>query len=204
MSSLSKKFTICIIGRSGSGKGVQAHLLLRARGTRIHHMETGRFLRDIVYRHTNPTTAIARRLMGQGKLFPAWFSAYTWLREIIEGGKANKEFLFDGAPRRIFEARLLDEVLTWHNRPKSLCIYLDVKERTAARRLFSRGRTDDTVQAIKSRMAYFRRDVLPVIAYYRRAGRLITVNGEEAPGIVFQNISKNLARRLGKQWVVSR
>lgn len=200
MSLLSKKFTICIIGRSGSGKGAQARMILRARGARIHHMETGRFLRDIVYRHTNPTTAIARRLIGQGKLFPAWFSSYTWLREIIEGGKANKEFLFDGAPRRIFEARLLDEVLTWHGRPTSLCIYLDVKEKTAARRLLSRGRTDDTAQAIKSRMVYFRRDVLSVIAYYRHAGRLITVNGEEAPDSVFQNISENLARRLGRQW----
>ena len=200
MSSLSKKFTICIIGRSGSGKGVQAHMLLRARAKQIHHMETGRFLRDIVYRHTNPTTAIARRLMGQGKLFPAWFSGYTWLREIIEGGKADKEFLFDGAPRRIFEARLLDEVLLWHGRPKSLCIYLDVKEKTAEQRLFSRGRTDDTASAIKSRMGYFRKDVLPVIAYYRRAGRLISVNGEEAPESVFQNISNHLRRRLGKQW----
>ncbi|KKW18697.1 MAG: hypothetical protein A2131_01710 [Candidatus Sungbacteria bacterium GWC2_49_10] len=200
MVSLSKKFTICIIGRSGSGKGVQAHMILRARAKQIHHMETGRFLRDIVYRHTNPTTAIARRLMGQGKLFPAWFSGYTWLREIIEGGRADKEFLFDGAPRQIFEARLLDEVLLWHGRPKSLCIYLDVKEKTAEQRLFSRGRTDDTASAIKSRMGYFRKDVLPVIAYYRRAGRLISVNGEEAPESVFQNISNHLRRRLGKQW----
>lgn len=175
-------------------------MILRARGARIHHMETGRFLRDIVNRYANPTTAIARRIIGQGKLFPAWFPAYTWLREIIEGGKANKEFLFDGAPRRIFEARLLDEVLEWHGRPKSLCIYIDVKEKTATRRLFSRGRADDTARAIASRMKYFRRSVLPVIAYYRRAGRLIIVDGEEAPDIVFQKISKNLVRRLGKQW----
>ena len=204
MVSLSKKFTICIIGRSGSGKGVQAHMILRARGKRIHHMETGRFLRGIVNRHTNLTTAIARRLMGQGKLFPAWFSSYTWLREIIEGGRADKEFLFDGAPRQIFEARLLDEVLGWHGRPKSLCIYLDVNEKTVASRLFSRGRADDTAQAIKNRMEYFRRDVLPVIAYYRRARRLIPVSGEDSPDVVFQNISKNLARRLGKQWSVKR
>lgn len=204
MSPLAKKFTICLIGRSGSGKGVQARRILRARGARIHHMETGRFLRDIVNRYTNPTTAIARRIIGQGKLFPAWFPAYTWLREIIEGGKADKEFLFDGAPRQIFEARLLDEVLGWHGRPKSFCVYIDVKEKIATRRLFSRGRADDTARAIKSRMRYFRRCVLPVIAYYRRAGRLITVDGEEAPDIVFQNISKNLARRLGKQWSVRR
>lgn len=200
MEDISSKFTIAVIGRSGSGKGVQAHALLSLLGKRAHHMETGRFLRDILGTHENPTTRIARRLIGQGQLFPAWFSSYTWLREFIVGGRADRHLVFDGAPRRVFEARLLDEVLAWHGRKKTLCVYLDVAEKTAVARLLGRKRKDDTLRAIQNRMAYFSRDVLPVVAYFRKERRLIRIDGELSKELVFRQIKSLLSKRLGRGW----
>src|SRR3989338_4990089 len=101
MEDISSKFTIAVIGRSVSGKGVQAHALLSLLGKRAYHMETGRFLREITREHENPTIRIARRLMGQGRLFPSWFSSYTWLNKFIAGGKADRHLIFDRAPRRL-------------------------------------------------------------------------------------------------------
>src|SRR3989344_2807679 len=114
MSKNQSKLTLCVVGRSVSGKGVQADQLLRLLHSRVHHVETGRFLREIIYKRKNETTRRARRFMGQGRLMPLWFASYTWLREFIERGKADKHLLFDGAPRRVSEARLIDEVLAWH------------------------------------------------------------------------------------------
>ena len=200
MSTHQSKFTLCVVGRSGSGKGVQAHRLLTLFRGRAHHMETGRFLRGIIYKQTNETTRIARRLLGQGRLFPSWFSSYTWLRELIEHGKVVKHLVFDGAPRRIWEAELLDEVLAWHSRSLSLCIYIDVTQRTAVGRLMGRKRSDDTPRAIKNRMDFFSKEVLPVIRYYKKNRRLIHINGEQPIEDVFQGVVTSLSRRLGSEW----
>ncbi|OGZ95550.1 MAG: hypothetical protein A2847_01155 [Candidatus Sungbacteria bacterium RIFCSPHIGHO2_01_FULL_50_25] len=200
MEDISSKFTIAVIGRSGSGKGVQAHALLSLLGKRAYHMETGRFLREITREHENPTIRIARRLMGQGRLFPSWFSSYTWLNKFIAGGKADRHLIFDGAPRRLSEARLLDEVLVWHGRKKALCIYLDVIEKTAVDRLLARKRKDDTLRAIQNRMAYFSRDVLPVIEYFKKERRLLRINGELSTELVFRQIESLLSKRLGRNW----
>src|SRR3989344_2238939 len=123
MQNLSSKFTLSVLGRSGSGKGVQAHMLLSLLGKRAHHMETGRFLRELTSGRLNSTTHIIHTLLKKGRLHPWWVPVFTWLREMIEGGVMDKHLVFDGAPRRVEEAKLLDEVLAWHGRPKALCIY---------------------------------------------------------------------------------
>ena len=200
MSTRQSKFTLCVVGRSGSGKGKQADRLLALLRGRAHHMETGRFLRDIIHTRINETTRRARRFMEQGRLMPLWFSSYTWLRELIERGKADTHLLFDGAPRRVHEAEILDDVLAWHERSLSLCIYIDVSRSTAAKRLRERGRHDDTPTAIKNRMDYFSKEVLPVISYYKKRHRLIHIDGEQPIENVCKDIVASLSRRLGPGW----
>lgn len=162
-------------------------------------METGRFLREVL-KHRNVTTEIGREMMDQGKLFPLWFVIYTWLRELIRYGHADKHLVYDGAPRRLAEARMLDEVLTAHHRPLSICIYVDVSPREVTRRLLLRGRADDTLSAIRHRLAYFPKYVLPAIRYYRKHNRLIHINGNRSPEAVWQDIDRALAKRLGRLW----
>lgn len=202
MGSLRSKFTLCLIGRSGSGKGVQAQLLLRGPKRRIHHMETGRFLRTLILKKKNPTSRIAGAYMKRGSLLPSWLAAYTWLKELVEYGHADKHLLYDGAPRRVWEARLIDEVLAWHGRPKALCIYIDVSEKVAMERLFGRGRRDDNTRAIKNRMNFFFKDVLPTIRYYQGERRLIRIDGDQSPREVSRSIERALSKRLGRNWRV--
>jgi len=173
---LQGKLTISFLGRSGCGKGTQAKFILKRLNHGAYHLETGRFLRQVL-RKSNPTTRIARRLMEEGRLFPSWFGAFTWLKELIEKGHADKDLVFDGAPRKVQEAELIDEVLEWHKRPLPLCVYVDVPQKEAMRRLLARGRDDDHPSAIRHRMEYFSKKVLPVIHYYRKHHRLVRVNG---------------------------
>ena len=195
------KLTLVVLGRSGSGKGTQAHFIMgRLKKAGVFHLETGKFLRDLMTRK-NVTTELARtRIMERGELFPWWFPIFLWMREVIEHGNANRHIVGDGTPRRLAEAHLIDEIMAWHGRPLSICVYVDVSRAESRRRLLARGRADDTPAAIENRLDYFPRDVVPVLRYYRRQGRLVRVNGQQAPALVAKEIDKVLAKKLGKQW----
>lgn len=199
--SLSDKFTFCFVGRSGCGKGTQAKFMLeRLESKGVHHMETGRFLRELLALK-NPTTERAQDLiMERGGLFPWWFPMFLWLREMIERGHADKHMIGDGTPRRVLEAKFLDDVMSWHGRPLPLCIYIDVDEEEVVRRLLARGRADDNEAAIRNRMHYFGDDVMPMIGYYEEHERLIQIDGTVPPETVWRQIDRMLGKRLGNKW----
>lgn len=197
--SYASKVALVVIGRSGSGKGTQTQMILNRLGKDGYHIEAGRFLRELLQRE-NPTTLLAREVMKTGKLFPSWFGEFAWLREFIEHGHADKDLVFDGAPRKTEEARLIDQVMIWHGRKPPLCIYVDVSEKQASRRLLARGRDDDHPDAIRSRMQFFKKDVLPVIRFYRRNKRLIHVDGERSIEEVWKKIDEKLSARLNHVW----
>ena len=198
-SNMGSKISVIVIGRSGSGKGTQAKFILERLGKESYHVETGRFLRELLA-HENPTTLLARDIMRTGGLFPSWFGAFAWLREFIEKGKGDKNLVFDGAPRKVEEAKLIDDVITWHKRSLPICIYVDVSEKSASTRLLSRGRDDDHLSAIRNRMRFFTTDVLPVIRFYRNKRRLIHVNGEREIEDVWKEVDAKLAKHFGNLW----
>ncbi len=197
--SLSSKIILVIVGRSGSGKGTQAEFIVDRLGGGVCHIETGRVLRELL-KNENPTTRLAREIMETGNLFPSWFGSFAWLRELIEKGHAGEHLVFDGAPRRVDEARLIDEVMKWHIRPLPLCVYVDVSEQEASKRLLARRRDDDHPEAIRHRMAFFKKDILPVVRYYRARGRLIRVNGGLSPEEVSKEIDVKLSRYFDDLW----
>lgn len=195
MAHTSQKYsTIVVVGRSGSGKGTQARLLVKKLGT-ARRIETGKLLRAILKRD-NPTIERARKFMREGRLFPHWFAVYMWLKEFIDKGRLQGNIVFDGSPRTVFEAEMMDEVMAWHERPQPLCVYVDVREQEATRRMRERGRLDDTPAAIKNRMEYFPKFVMPVIRYYKTRGRLISVDGNKSVPEVWREIDKKLSERL--------
>ncbi len=197
---LRNKLTLVVLGRSGSGKGTQADFIVRRlQKEGVRHFETGRFLRELM-KKKNLTTEIGRGVMSAGRLFPAWFAAYTWLREIIEKGHADKHLIYDGAPRLRWEAELIDAVMRWHNRPLSICLFIDIGEREATKRLLRRGRRDDDRAAIRNRLKFFIKYVSKSIRYYKEHGRLISINGEQSPENVWREIDSKLKKRLGKRW----
>ena len=194
------KLTISLLGRSGSGKGTQARCAVeRLKRSGVMHMSTGALLRALM-REPTPAGRITRRIMERGELHPSWVAAYTWLKVVLEEGGARRHLVFDGAPRRLWETKLLDEVMRWHGRPLPFCVYIDVSRKEVMRRLTARGRADDTEAAIRRRLDYFLKDVVPVLRYYQRHGRLARVNGEQSPDEVWKEIDTVLAKRLGKQW----
>lgn len=196
---LKNKITISLLGRSGCGKGTQAEFIMRRLGKSGYNMSMGRALRSLLRLH-NPTTDQTVAILRAGKLYPSWFVQFVWLKQLIEGGHAAEHLLFDGAPRMLQEAQLLDEVIKWHGRPLPVCLYLEVSRYEATRRLRARGRTDDTPRAIRNRMNFFDRKVMNVIRYFQNKKRLIRINGEQKPERIAVDIDRALAHRFGVLW----
>ena len=53
-------------------------------------------------------------------------------------------------------------------------------------------RPEDSIEGSKKRLAWFKTDVMPVIRYYQKKGRLIKVNGEQSIENVYKDVIKAL------------
>lgn len=182
---------LLLIGPSGSGKGTQAKFLIRALGRRTHYCQTGGLLRKFVKRKSEAARRI-KTIMRKGDLVPAFISAYIWKGAILKNARAGDHIIFDGSPRTLGEAEEMDEALRFIGFPFPRAIYLTLAPEETMRRLMARGRFDDTKHAIIKRLRFFKKDVMPVVNYYKKYKRLITVNGNQAPEKVREDIRKAL------------
>ena len=123
---------------------------------------------------------------------PYWGPAFFWLSDFFERLNGDENVIFDGAPRRIEEAKLMDDFMRDIGRKMPMAIYIRLGAAAARTRLITRGRGDDNPRAISARFAFFRRHVRPVIRFYKNRGRLIAVNGDQSVRDVWRDIKTAL------------
>jgi adenylate kinase family enzyme len=76
----------------------------------------------------------------------------------------------DGYPRRIDAAKHRLETLKRQGIPNLGVIYLSISKANMIERLLARGRSDDTVEAIENRYAFFQAEVLPTLEFLKVSG----------------------------------
>jgi len=213
-----KSLNIIFLGRSGSGKGTQLALLKKQFS--LVEIDTGSLLRKLAKQKSYLSQKTAE-VIDKGDLAPAWLVANLWLKKILNIS-LSKGVIFEGSQRCLEEAKILDEALNWLGRKNIRVIYLNVSEKEVIRRLSLRRvcsqcgreyslefipglkkcplcggklirRADDYPKAIKNRMLYFKRDIIPVINYFRQKKMTLEVNGLGTVKEVHQRIMKILA-----------
>ncbi len=175
-----KKFKIIsIIGRPGCGKGTQIGILKKRNGFSV--INTGEMLRKRAEKEDFIGGKIKASLK-RGGLIPTPLVFYLWMPRLIEFHKKQvKGVLFDGNPRKLYEAHMLDEVMDMFGWQNNFCAcYIKVSEKEAQLRLGKRGRSDDNKEEIKERLRWFKKEVNPVINYYKKKGVLLEINGEQS------------------------
>jgi len=177
--------TACIfIGKSGCGKGTQVELymnkLKEINGLKTLHIETGSFLRSYAKENTY-TSNLVKNIEESGKLMPESIVVGLWASYIMENFTGNENLVFDGAPRRLNEAKMLDATLDFYNLAKYKVVYINVSTEWATARLLARGRKDDSVDGVKKRMAWFAEDVMPCVNFFKNNNNceFIDINGEQ-------------------------
>jgi len=187
-------FTVLIVlGKSGSGKGTQVEKLAEQYGLKI--ISSGSLLRA----RAEEKDFVGNRIAGildKGGLIPTPIIFHLWLHELEKIREAENEvkgFIFEGSPRKLYEAYLLDETLWFYNLEKNMrVVHLDITDEEAVKRLLARKRYDDTEAAIRERLQWYKAEVVPAIEYYREKGKLVEINGEQSIEAVHQEIMEKL------------
>lgn len=162
-----KPQTIIFIGKSGSGKGTQIKNLKEDLKENFLHIETGQNIRALSERDTYTGKQIFA-LNEQGLLQPEFIAIYIWANQLINFVEENTNIIFDGSPRRLDEAKILEKALKFYNREHIDVVCINLSDELAIERLKERGRHDDKeIADIKQRLGWFNQDVLPIIDYMK-------------------------------------
>lgn len=183
------------LGKSGSGKGTQVEKLAERYDLKV--ISSGSLLR----KRAEIDDFAGRKISGilsKGGLIPTPIIFHLWLHELEalheDGGVDG--IVFEGSPRKVYEARLLDEALGFYDLEGEFSvIHLNISDEEAMTRLLDRGRSDDEEQAIVERLKWYKEEVDPVVEYYREQGRLVEVNGEQEIKLVGQELADKLKER---------
>lgn len=100
--------------------------------------------------------------------------------------------LFDGFPRTVNQAWMLDEHLSERDQHVDLVVNLVADEQALVERLLSRAkiqhRLDDTIEAIEARLRIFVERTAPVLEYYSQQGTVRSIDAMKTPDEVFESI----------------
>ncbi len=113
--------------------------------------------------------------------------------ELQKIGADKNEFILDGFPRSIAQAKWLVEQIKSGQVKFTAIIYLKVPRQAVIDRLLKRGREDDKEEIIRRRLDEYTNVTTPVLDYLRRNGyKVYEVDGAAAP----QQVEKNIAAIL--------
>ena len=158
----------------------------------VHVVSTGDLFRRL-QEFTTDVGKRVKRILQEGGLPFDDLATTLWMHEIAFRVHEHEGIIFDGAPRRLDEAKNIDRFLEFLERKEYTKVaYLSVTPEEITKRLLQRGRADDNITAIEGRIDYFQKSVLPVLDYYREQGRLIEISGEQPVEKVHADIVKAL------------
>ncbi|MDO8555551.1 MAG: nucleoside monophosphate kinase [Nanoarchaeota archaeon] len=207
---------LIILGIQGSGKGTQAAYLAADYG--LLHLSAGDLLRAAGEKDT-PQGKKIKKLLDEGKLVPQEI-----IHDIFKTHFKKNNFILDGYPRDIEQAKILDATTTIDH-----AVYILLNEATVYQRLLNRTqcpkchepygpgkpeqrrdycdhcaaklikRTDDNKTAIKQRIMTFKQETMPVIQHYKKKRLLITINGNQPPHQVYHDLINKLGLKPKKK-----
>jgi len=215
---------LILLGKSGSGKGTQVDLLKDK--LNLDFLGTGALLRERKKAGDFSANKIAD-VIDNGGIVPPPVVFKLWMDK-FEGfknkGDAFNGVILDGSPRKILEAKLMDDALGWFEWNKRVKIMLiDISDEEAINRIAKRKicpkcgaiaivsgtsdsdicpscgetlitRPDDTIEGTKKRLEWFREEVSETVEYYESMGRLVKINGEQSVEGVFNDIMKEIEK----------
>jgi adenylate kinase family enzyme len=203
MASIMKPQSFIFIGRYGAGKGTQAKLLMEAlkesdSSHDVLYIETGAEFRKFMA-GDDYTAKLSKQTVEQGRLMPEFMPVYLWGRVLVGKYTGNEHIVFDGTPRKLMEAKILESVFPFYSLGKPWVIYLDVHHEESHKRIKLRsqssGRADDGTKEIENRKAAFENDVVPTIEWFRtnQSVNFLDIDGVRS----IEEIHADIVKRVG-------
>lgn len=208
---------ILLLGPPGAGKSLLSNLLVEK--YKLKRISVGKILREIAKKHTKLGEKIDN-IIDAGKLAPNKLTDEIIKKEIK---KTKDNFIIDGYPRDLPQAKFLDKVTEI-----DYIFLLDIPKKTVIERLSKRlqcnnghifhltnippkkpgicdfchkplfQRDDDKPEAIKARLKIYKKQTLPVIKYYQN--RIIRINADRK----YKEILKSITNYIKKNQSLSK
>jgi len=179
---------VFVLGGPGSGKGTQCTRIKERFG--YVHLSAGDLLRA-EKESGSETAEMINSFIKEGKIVPAKVTVEL-LKKAMQASH-SKKFLIDGFPRS------KDNLDTWYevmgdSVQLQMVLVFDCPEQVLEERLLDRGKTsgrsDDNISSIKKRFKTFHEQSEPVIAEFRRMGKVRIVDSVPPPAVVFKKVQR--------------
>ncbi|KAF3891558.1 Uridylate kinase [Trichophyton interdigitale] len=195
---------IFVLGGPGSGKGTQSAKLVKDYG--FSHLSAGDLLRAEQDREGSQYGDLIRHNIREGIIVPMEITVTLLsnaMAAILEekkqknenSGERTSRFLIDGFPRKMDQAIYFEETVC----PSAGTLFLSCPEDVMLDRLLKRGETsgrdDDNIESIKKRFRVFEETSMPVVNYYEKMGKVMSVSAVGTETEVTARIHKEIESR---------
>lgn len=168
---------IALFGPPGAGKGTQSERLIAKYG--LLYISTGDILRKEIASGSELGKKI-NAITSEGHLVSDEL-IMSIIRKTIETNPHVEGILFDGFPRNISQAKLLENLMEELGTPFTGVLSLEVPREELITRLINRGkvsgRSDDKEDVILERLKEYEEKTLPVAEYFSKKGNFYPVKG---------------------------
>ena len=198
---------LILLGAPGAGKGTQAKNIVD--NFKFTHVSTGDLIRDEIKAESSLGLEV-KEVVSKGKLV----SDDLVFRLVKNKTKNSKKgYLFDGFPRTLIQADMLNEELEIDK-----VLFIDVSDKTVVSRITGRRldpqtgniyhikfnpapreiedrlvqRKDDTEKIAQERLDVYKKETQPLIDLYRSENILKEVKGEGSPSEVEERVMNEL------------
>ena len=185
---------IALFGPPGAGKGTQAKRIVEKYN--LVHLSTGDMIRKEIAEETE-LGKMARDIINRGELLSDEFVVKLIANSMAACRNANG-FLFDGFPRTVAQAEILDAMLEKEGMPLKglICIHVPFEE--LKRRMLERakieGRADDNEEVIEKRFQEYNDKTVHVANHYKKKGLHIDIEGNCPVDEVFSSITAAIGK----------
>jgi adenylate kinase len=176
---------LVILGAPGSGKGTLSKELKKDYG--FVHISTG----DVVRNSEDPEL---KKIIDGGNLVPDDMMIKILKKELNKLDPED-DIILDGFPRTIKQARKLDSMLGKMGLGLNHALYLSLPDDIAKERIRGRakkeGRKDDaSEEIIENRFKEYKEKTFPLVDFYKKSRKLVTVNAEDGKDVVLDKVIK--------------
>lgn len=191
---------IALFGPPGAGKGTQSALLIEK--YKLAYISTGDLLRQEIAEGSELGNK-AKDIIGRGELVSDELIVQLIEKRIIMSTDMNG-ILFDGFPRTLVQAYILEGLLLKLNTGLACMLSLEVPREELVSRLLERGkssgRSDDTADIIDFRLEEYENKTKPVAEFYKFRDKYIPIKGVGKIPDVFKRLTESIDKTLQNVW----
>jgi adenylate kinase len=185
---------LVILGAPGSGKGTLSKELNKEYG--IHHISTG----DLIRNSDDPEL---KKIISGGN-FISDDMMIKMLRGELKKLDPSNGIIFDGFPRNLKQSKKLDSILGKMGLGLNHAIFLDLPEDISKERIRERAKKenrkdDGSDEIIDKRFEEYNDKTLPLLDFYKKSRKLITIDANTGREGVLKSVAKKLGLKKPKK-----